>query len=388
MLIAVQRGVVGVGVHRSWGRVSRRAWTALARCRGWCRCGGGGGIGRRRGRCGGRHGDRFGRRGLVVGPLPFQSRGQRAQPDHQAQCRRAQRRDRNPADRLATCTGLYAGLHIAGQIRLQQRPQQRAVQNLDILLFSGDAAIALDLAFGDQDPAAGTGQARGGAQLIHRRRADPVSAPVLAGEQPALRTVVHEEIAAGLAAVHGLIGHVLQATLLVHRTPDDQRKFPPVHAGQGIEAKLGLLALPFDQPEVGRGQEPGDEGQQQGQNPGEHAGGYEQGSAIDSLYAPLPVSGASLSHAWASGDHVGDGRLTLWRCGDRAPTKNPPIQSREGREQTAVEAIGGSISIVNKVVLLCNKRGRISSVRRRRSATGASPATDRPTGRHCGPRRG
>jgi len=44
----------------------------------------------------------------------------------------------------------------------------------------------------------------------------------------------------------------------------------------------------------------------------------------------------------------------------RQATKNPPIRSREGREQSANTGIGGSSSIVNKLLLLCNNtiRGR------------------------------
>lgn len=86
-------------------------------------------------------------------------------------------------------------------------------------------------------------------------------------QEPLVLGVLHQEVAAGLTAVVGLAGHVLQAALLVQGAPDDFGEVPPVHAGQGVESQPGLLAAAFHQPEVGSGEGPDNEGQQESQNP-------------------------------------------------------------------------------------------------------------------------
>ncbi|MNT36304.1 hypothetical protein D3C72_1723780 [compost metagenome] len=137
-----------------------------------------------------------------------------------------------------------------------------AIQHFHALLLGSHAAIALDHAFGDQDATARAGQPGGGPQLVHRRRADPVGAAVLARQQPAVLVVMHEEIAARFAAVIHFSGHILQPALLAHGAAHDLGKVAPMHACQGIEAQPGLLAAALDQPEPGGAERPDDEGQQ------------------------------------------------------------------------------------------------------------------------------
>ncbi len=145
---------------------------------------------------------------------------------------------------------------------------RRAPSSTSIDCFPGGETFALHAAFGDHHAAVGASQPRHRAQLVHRRHADAITAPVLAGHQAGAMLGLHHEIGAGQAVLRQL-GR-LPSALILQNAQYHGGKIAPMHGGQRTYAFVHFTCASSHQPEISTHRQPEQQCSQRRQNPGRH----------------------------------------------------------------------------------------------------------------------